>query len=105
MILILSVVLFTTAKGYCQQGTQEQGINTIAGTVTYMDAEGAVVSVKTDKGTMDFNIPAESDLLRKNHHIVSIEIQKGDPVIVQYTTSPFGKNILTKLVDMKPDSV
>ena len=94
-----------TAKAYCQQENKDPRVKIIAGTVTYVDVPGNIISVQTDKGTMVFNISVESDLLRYAHHIASIEIEKGDPVIIQYVSPLFGKNNIIKLVDKKPDNL
>jgi hypothetical protein len=102
---ILLIGLFTTAKAYCQQGTDDQQIKTVAGTVTYVDVAGNIVSVQTDRGTMVFNISVESELLRFAHHMASIEIEKGDPVMIRYETTVFGKNKIIKLVDQRSGSL
>jgi hypothetical protein len=102
---ILLIALFTTAKAYCQQGVDDQQIKTIVGTVTYVDVSGNIISVQTNHGLMVFNISVESDLLRFAHHMASIEIEKGDPVMIRYETTPFGKNEIIKLVDQRSGSL
>jgi hypothetical protein len=100
---ILLTAVLTSAKAYCQQDKDQQ-INTIAGTITFVDVPGDTISVETKEGTMVFGIAVESELFRFAHHMASIEIKKGDPVIVQYESSLFGKNTITRLVDERPDS-
>jgi len=99
-LLILAGAFVATSRGYGQQ--LDNQVQTIAGTVTYVDVAAQVVGIKTKKGLMAFQIAAESDLLRFAHHITSIEIEKGDPVIIQYESLPFGKNDIIRLVDKNP---
>lgn len=101
---ILLTALFTSAKAYCQQDIKDQQINTIIGKVTYLDVAGDIISVQTYKGTMVFNLSVGSELFHYAHRISVIEIEKGDPVTIQYKKSSLGKNIITRLVDKKQDS-
>jgi len=104
IIIVLLTMLFISVQAYCQQQSKDPQIKTIAGTVTYVDVSGSIISVQTDKGTMVFNISVESELFRYAHHMASIEIEKGDPVIIQYKSALFGKNDIVKLVDEKVDN-
>jgi len=99
---IFVAAVFVSGQAYCQLETQDQQVLTIAGTVTHVDAEGWVVNLQTDKGEMSFFLETESDLRRFDHHMASIEIEKGDPVTVQYVVSPTGQNNIIRLVDTKP---
>ena|ERR1035437_4706632 len=104
VILVLLAALFTPVQSYCQQAINDQQINTIAGKVTYVDPAGAVIKVKTNFGPMVFYISVESDLFQFTHHMASVDIEKGDPVIVQYERSSIGKNTIIRLVDKRPES-
>ena len=100
-IFILLAVFFIASKAYCQQDPQDQDSKTIAGIVTFVDVAGGIISVQTDQGTLVFNITVESDLLRFAHHMASIDIEKGDPVMVQYESLIPGKNNIIKLVEKR----
>jgi len=104
VIFVLLTMLLMSVQAYSQQQNKDPQIKTIAGTVTYVDVAGSIISVQTDKGTMVFNIAIESDLLRYAHHMASIEIEKGDPVIIQYKSVLLGKNDIVKLVDEKAEN-
>ncbi len=56
-----------------------------------------------DNGIMVFYTSFDSELLRGTHRIVSVEIEKGDPVTIQYNSSSPDKNNIIRLVDNKPD--
>jgi len=103
-IFVLLTMFFTSVQAYCQQQNKDLQVKTIAGTVTYVDVAGSIISVQTDKGTMVFNFSVESNLFRYAHHMASIEIEKGDPVIIQYKSVPFGKNDIVKLVDERAEN-
>jgi hypothetical protein len=115
IILFISLtVILASGEGYCQEGildkeiqgeTKDLQINTIAGTVTYVDAESGVINVQTNMRQKVFHISVESNLYRNTLHIASIEIYQGDPVTIQYATSSSGKNIIIRLVDNKPNSI
>ena len=55
------------------------------------------------KGMMVFYISIDSTLLRGTHRIASVEIEQGDPVIIQYDNSSPGRNHVIRLVDNKSD--
>jgi hypothetical protein len=54
-----------------------------------------------DHGIMMFYIYTDSDLLQDEHHIASLEIEQGDPVTIQYNSSP-DKNTVVRLVNNRP---
>ncbi len=56
-----------------------------------------------DNGVMVFYIAIDSDLLQGTHHIASVEIEKGDPVTIQYDNSSGDKNNIIRLVNNKSD--
>lgn len=99
---VIAFILFTavliTTSAYCQQGPQDQQIQTISGKVTKFDIEGGVLHVKTDLGDGAFYLTAVSDLFHLTHHMASVEITIGDPVVIQYVHSA-GINKIIKLVD------
>ena len=112
IFFILLTLILASGNAYCQGGVLDKQIQgeikdlqtrTIAGAVTYLDTEGGVIHLQTDRGEKVFYISVESNLYRAAHHIASIEISKGDPLIIQYATSSAGKNIILKLVDNKPE--
>ena len=112
ILFILLTLVLASGNTYCQGGildkqiqgeTKDLQISTVTGIVTYFDVEGGVIRVQTDMGEKVLYISVESNLYRGAHHIASLEISKGDPVIIQYTISSSGKNIILKLVDNKPE--
>jgi len=105
VIFILLIAFFLIPKAYCQQAVPDRQVNTIDGKVTFVDVPGNVISVQTKNGTMVFDIEVESDLLRDAHHIATLEIEKGDPVIIEYVRDLVGKNKIITLQDKKPDSL
>jgi hypothetical protein len=105
VILILLIAVFISGKAFCQQEIKNMQVKTIAGKITYIDLAGSVINVQTDNGKMALSISVESELLRYAHHIASVEIQVGDPVIIQYATTSLGKNVIIKLEDSKPDPI
>jgi len=111
VLSILLTLILASGNVYCQGGILDKQVQgeirdlqtrTIAGEVTYLDTEGGVIHLQTDRGEKIFYLSVESNLYRAAHHIASIEISKGDPLIIQYATSSSGKNIILKLVDNKP---
>ena len=99
--LLLLMAVFFSGQAYSQQETSDPQIRNISGKVTGVDAEGSTFNLQTDMGKMVFYIQAESNLYRFNHHMASIEIQKGDKLDVQYIYAS-GKNNVIKLVDDTP---
>jgi hypothetical protein len=100
---VLLTVILASGKAFCQQEIKGKQVNTISGKITYVDTAGGVINVQTDSMKMALYISVESDLLRYAHHIASIEIEKGDPVIIQYATTSSGKNVVIRLEDNRPD--
>lgn len=95
IVALMSVVaIFICGQAFAQ----DQPAMTVSGKVATVDPEGGVIDVKTDSGTMVFYISTESRLLMSFHHMSSIEIQKNDPVTIQYTVSS-GQNNIISLVD------
>jgi len=105
MALILLTAVFISGEAYCQEVSKDRQISTVTGTVTYVDVDSGVINLQTGSGKILFYISVESELYRFTHHIVSIEIFRGDPVVIQYITSPSGRNTVLRLVDKKPDSI
>ena len=105
MVLVLLTAILISGKAFCQQEIKDMQVKTIAGNVTYIDLAGSVINVQTNSGKMVFSISVESELLRYAHHIVSVEIGKGDSVMIQYATTSLGKNVIIKLEDSNPDPI
>ena len=99
------IFLITSFSLQAYSQNADHQLTTIAGKVNYVDLAGGVIGVQTKKGTLVFHVSVESDLLRYSHHIASIEIQKDDPVIVQFEKNSYGKNIIVKLVDKQQDEI
>ena len=97
--VFLLTTVFVSGAAYSSPQQNKQ-VKTITGTIAKMDVEGGVVDVDTDHGTMSFYISIESDLFRSSHHMSSIEIEQGDPVVIQYITA-LGQNNIITLVDNK----
>ena len=100
IFFILLTAVLASGKAYC-----DPQISTVTGKVTYVGPENNVIDVRTNKGKEMFFISVESMLYRRNQHITSLEIYKGDPVTIQYTVSSSGKNIVIKLIDDKSHSI
>src|ERR1700678_2333541 len=95
--IIISFILLTavlaSGRAYCQEMMNNQRINTIAGKVIDIDHDSGFINIRTDNGNVQLNILVTSELLRRTHHMASIEIEYGDPVIVKYDSSS-GRNIV-----------
>ncbi len=96
--LILLMAVLISGKAYCQQTNKDLQTKTASGKVVKMDVEGGVIKVKIGYMTKVFYLSSESDLYMSTHHMSSLEIQEGDPVIIQYISSS-GKNRVISLVD------
>jgi hypothetical protein len=92
---VLLAAVLISGEAYCQQ------VNTVTGKVIYVDAEGSVINVQTDTGKMVFYISVESNLIGGTHPIASIDIERGDPVQIQYSSSASGQNNIISLVDTR----
>ncbi len=102
MGVVLLTALFIAGPVHGQVAISDDKLATVTGKITYSDPESDTISVQTDQGTsMTFHIMLESDLLNFTRHMSIIELQKGDPVTVQYSNRS-GLNVVTRLVDTKP---
>ncbi len=99
--ILLSAVL-ASGKAYCQTEVLNPQIITVDGKVTKVDPEGGVIHVQTAEGNMLFHIHVEARLFRDTMPIASIDIERGDPVTIQYDSSSPDRNIIT-LVDHQPN--
>jgi len=95
--LILLTAIFMAGPAHCQQALNHP-VKIVTGYVDRMDAEGGIMEVRTHHGDMVFSISSETQIHRAAHHMSAIEIEKGDPVVIQYFTSS-GRNYIVNLVD------
>jgi len=98
IVFILLTAVIMSSQAYCK----DQKIRTMTGKVDRIDIEGGVIKVKTEHGLMVAYIVTESILLRDTDPISVLEVEKGDPVIIQYTSS-LGHNNIISLVDNKEE--
>lgn len=93
-LMICSVVLWQ-AKAY------GVAVETVSGVVRHIDVEAGVIDVKTKNGMQIFYVVTESQLFMSEHFMSSVEIERDDPVIIQYVYQSSGKKTIVKLVDKR----
>jgi predicted GH43/DUF377 family glycosyl hydrolase len=94
VVLVLLIAVLACGEAYSQQE------RTISGKIVKVDVEGSVIGVETYKGMVVFYLSAETNLYRSTHHMSVIEIEKDDPVTIQYITTS-GRNNAISVVDGK----
>ena len=89
--LILAASL-SFSQGHCK------AVEFITGKIVEVDVEGGLVNVETVNGIQVFYFGPVSALYMAAHHMSAIEIEKDDPVSIEFTRTT-GKKIVLKLTD------
>jgi hypothetical protein len=103
MVLICIAAAVFSTEAYCQKANPNFQVTSVSGKVVRVDVESGIITLNIDDREVVFYLMDQSKMYKTTQHMATIEIQKGDPVIIQYFTA-LGKNDIISLVDKKDET-
>jgi len=101
IIFVLSALVFTGSLAYCQEKSGSRQAITIAGVVAKVDAVGNLIEVKLNDGQMAFSVPDDAAITEGTKKIGLMDIERSDPVTIQYYSPSPGKSVVISITDNK----
>jgi hypothetical protein len=103
MALVVFAAILVSSEAHGDRSNRVPKTATASGKVSTVDMESGIIRVDVESKPVVFYLLHDSQMFMGTHHMTTIEIMQGDPVIVLYNISS-GKNNIISLVDKRDET-